>query len=49
MCDVNKLHNAKHEILNQINEFDIKIDAKGFFEVDRRFVATVCIHLSTIN
>lgn len=49
VCDVNKLHNAKHEILVQLNKFDIMIDARGFFEVNRRFVAGVSFFIGLIN
>lgn len=44
VCDINRLHNAKQEILVQINKFDICIDAKGFFEINRRFVAAVILN-----
>lgn len=37
------LHNAKQEILTQMTNFDIAVDAKGFFCVDRAFMAGVCI------
>lgn len=41
MCDNNRLHNAKEEILTQITKLNIVINAKGFFEVDRQFMAAV--------
>lgn len=34
-------HNAKQELIDQINNFNISIRAKGFFELNRRFLATV--------
>lgn len=37
------LHNAKQEILSQLINFDITVDAKGFFCVDRAFMAGVGI------
>lgn len=41
-----RLHNGKEEILMQLKNFDIVIDSCGFFEVDRRFVSTVCFRFS---
>lgn len=37
----NWLHAAKHEILAQLAHFTITVKAKGFFEIDRRFLAAV--------
>lgn len=34
-------HNAKQELLEQMMNFDIAIKAKGFFGLDRPFLATV--------
>lgn len=37
----NDVHKTKQEVLQQISKFDIIITAKGFFHVDRRFIAAV--------
>lgn len=34
-------HNAKQELIEQINKFNICISAKGFFNLDRGFIAAV--------
>lgn len=39
--DNDKLHFAKRELLNQIKNLDISISGKGFFTVDRQFLAGV--------
>lgn len=39
--DDDDLHNAKQEILAQLSKFDITITARGFFDIDRRFIAAV--------
>lgn len=36
-----KLYHAKQELVSLINRFPIQITAKGFFIVDRRFLAAV--------
>lgn len=35
------LLNLKQEFLTQLVQLSITIDAKGFFQIDRRFLATV--------
>lgn len=35
------MHNAKREICLQITKFDFDIEAKGYFKIDRQFVAAV--------
>lgn len=35
------LHNAKEELLMQVSNFDIVIDARGFFNINRQFIASV--------
>ncbi|XP_031626147.1 uncharacterized protein LOC116342606 [Contarinia nasturtii] len=37
--DNEKLHFAKQELLSQINNLDISISGKGFFIIDRQFLA----------
>lgn len=39
--DNEKLHLAKHELLSQINNLDLSISGKGFFTIDRQFLAGV--------
>lgn len=39
--DNEKLHFAKQELLSQINNLDISISGKGFFTIDRQFLAGV--------
>lgn len=39
--DNEKLHFAKQELLSQINHLDISISGKGFFIIDRQFLAGV--------
>lgn len=39
--DYEILFNAKQEILMQLSQLDIVIIARGFFAVDRRFIAAV--------
>lgn len=39
--DTDRLHSAKQELIEQLNTFHIFIRAKGFFEVDRQFLASV--------
>lgn len=39
--DNEKLHFAKQELLSQINNLDISISGKGFFVIDRQFLAGV--------
>lgn len=41
--DNEKLHFAKQELLSQINNLDISISGKGFFVIDRQFLAGVSI------
>lgn len=36
-----ELYNAKHELVEQFNKFHIAIRAKGFFDMNRQFLATV--------
>lgn len=38
-----KLYHAKQEFVTFVHSFPIHISAKGFFIVDRRFLAAVCI------
>lgn len=40
-----QLRNAKHELIEQMKKFQIAIRAKGFFDVNRQFLATVSNHL----
>lgn len=40
--DNEKLYNAKQELISLVNRFPIHITAKGFFNLDRRFLAAVC-------
>lgn len=35
------VYNAKQEILMQVKQLDIVIVARGFFEVDRKFISAV--------
>lgn len=49
MCHIDKLHNAKEEILMQLNRFDIVIDSCGFFQVDRSFLSGVSRNHICIN
>lgn len=42
--DDDAMYNAKREIFQQVTQFDICIEAKGFFRMDRQFVATVCYY-----
>lgn len=39
--DNEKLHFAKQELLSQINNLDISISGKGFFIINRQFLAGV--------
>lgn len=39
------LHNAKQEVFMQLSKLDISVQAKGFFDIDRRFIAAVCVLL----
>lgn len=39
--DDDELHHAKQDILAQLAKFDITINARGFFDIDRRFIAAV--------
>lgn len=39
--DNDELHNAKLELVEQMEKFQIAIKAKGFFDVNREFLATV--------
>lgn len=39
--DDDELHNSKQEFLTQLSQFDIVVDAMGFFDIDRRFIAAV--------
>lgn len=39
--DYEPLFNAKQEMLMQVNQLNIVIAARGFFDVDRQFVAAV--------
>lgn len=39
--DFDSLFNAKQEILMQVNQLNIVIVARGFFDVDRQFIAAV--------
>lgn len=39
--DNDKLHFAKQELLSQIKNLEISINGKGFFNIDRQFLAGV--------
>lgn len=39
--DSDGVHCAKHELLEQITTFEIAIRAKGFFDLNRQFLASV--------
>lgn len=39
--DVAEIHFAKQELLSQLEKFDITIHAKGFYELNRNFLASV--------
>lgn len=39
--DNDQLHNAKQELIDQMNKFHISFEAKGFFVLDRQFLASV--------
>lgn len=41
--DNEKLHFAKQELLSQINNLDISISGKGFFIINRQFLAGASI------
>lgn len=41
--DNEKLHFAKQELLSQINNLDISISGKGFFVINRQFLAGVSL------
>lgn len=41
MSDNVLLHNVKRELFAQIIQFDINMNAKGFFTVNDKFVASV--------
>ena len=41
--DDDQLHKAKQEVLKQILQLEILIGAKGFFEIDRKFLAGVSL------
>lgn len=45
--DYDLVFNAKQEILMQIKQLDIVIVARGFFEVDRKFVCGVSSFIGT--
>lgn len=40
-ADDDQLRNAKQEMIQQMDKFHISIKAKGFFELDRQFLASV--------
>lgn len=44
--DNDKLHYAKQELLSQINNLDISISGKGFFIVNRQFLAGVSVYFN---
>lgn len=39
--DDDGLHSAKRELIEQMTKFDIAIKAKGFFDLNRQFLASV--------
>lgn len=41
--DDDAMYNAKREIFQQVTQFDICIEAKGLFKINRQFVVTVCV------
>jgi hypothetical protein len=41
ISDDSILHNLKREISLQVHKFDLKIEAKGFFTIDRKYIAAV--------
>lgn len=38
-----ELHGMKNELIEQMNEFPININAKGFFDMNRRFLGAVSV------
>lgn len=47
--DNEKLYHAKQELVSLVNRFPIHITAKGFFIVDRRFLAAVICVRTKLN
>lgn len=47
--DNDGLHSAKQELIEQMTKFDIVIRAKGFFDLNRQFLASVSVFVTKLR